>query len=1031
MVRKKIDNRIRTLIENAVATNHRSFFVIVGDNGKDQVPNLHYILAKSVVKARPTVLWCYKKELSFSKYKQKKIKMKERMKANGTATTNGEDPFDVFISTTNIRYTYYSETHKILGNTFGMVVLQDFEAITPNLLARTIETVEGGGMVILLLRTMTSLKQLYTMAMDVHSRFRDDDEKNDVVCRFNERFLLSLGKCSQCLVMDDELNILPISTASRTIVPITAASEAPGAAELREFKESVRDTEVAGELIEATRSLDQAKAVLTFIDAVSEKTLRSTVTLTAGRGRGKSAALGLAIAGAVAFGYSNIFVSSPAPENLVTLFEFVFKGFDALGYQEHVDYELVKSTNPEFHDAIVRVNIFRAHRQTIQYIQPSDHQKLGQAELVVIDEAAAIPLPYVRSLLGPYLVFMSSTINGYEGTGRSLSLKLIRQLREQSGTTSGPAAATNTGRVLREIQLLQPIRYAANDPVESWLNTLLCLDATVAPPATSGGCPHPSTCQLYYVNRDTLFSFHKASEAFLQSLVALFVASHYKNSPNDLLLMSDSPDHHLYVLLGPMNEETGGLPEILCAIQVSLEGEIAKEAILNSIKKGYQSSGDLIPWTLTQHFQDEDFPRLSGARVVRIATHPDYQKMGYGSKALDILTQYYQGEITSLDDNDNDNDSEDDQSNKQQQDNEAMEGGDLQSEVIRPKKNLPPLLYKLTERKPENLHYMGVSYGVTAQLYQFWSKSKYLPVYLRLSSNEITGEHTCIMLRELKNSHNATVASAGWLESFYQDFRKRFGNLLGYDFRSFSSSLALNIMQDVFAASQAAEVSLSSAELDLMFSSYDLKRLESPAVLLAMSLQHKTVDQLHSELQLQNNQIISLFSQTMRKVYQALRAVKQKGLDESLPKPKIAAPRSGLLSSFKGDLDDSSMIPLAQDMESELELGAEDVKKKMQAKWMEDDKELAQYAIQGDDEEWDKTLKSGKIPTSVSIKTVKRKLDDDEDEEEDDKKKKNNKSGNNNKTVKRSSTGGPGRGGASFRGGKPKSNAGGGGKTRK
>jgi N-acetyltransferase 10 len=37
---------------------------------------------------------------------------------------------------------------------------------------------------------------------------------------------------------------------------------------------------------------------------------------------------------------------------------------------------------------------------------------------VVIDEAAAIPLPVVKDLLGPYLVFMSSTINGYEGTGR-------------------------------------------------------------------------------------------------------------------------------------------------------------------------------------------------------------------------------------------------------------------------------------------------------------------------------------------------------------------------------------------------------------------------------------------------------------------------------------------------------------------------------------------------------------------------------------------------------------------------------------
>lgn len=43
--------------------------------------------------------------------------------------------------------------------------------------------------------------------------------------------------------------------------------------------------------------------------------------------------LGLALAGAVAFGYSNIFVTSPSPENLKTLFEFVVKGFDALGYE--------------------------------------------------------------------------------------------------------------------------------------------------------------------------------------------------------------------------------------------------------------------------------------------------------------------------------------------------------------------------------------------------------------------------------------------------------------------------------------------------------------------------------------------------------------------------------------------------------------------------------------------------------------------------------------------------------------------------
>ena len=48
-----------------------------------------------------------------------------------------------------------------------------------------------------------------------------------------------------------------------------------------------------------------------------------------------------------------------------------------------------------------------------QYIHPSDYGKLGQAELVCVDEAAAIPIPLVRKVIGPYLVFLSSTTSGY------------------------------------------------------------------------------------------------------------------------------------------------------------------------------------------------------------------------------------------------------------------------------------------------------------------------------------------------------------------------------------------------------------------------------------------------------------------------------------------------------------------------------------------------------------------------------------------------------------------------------------------
>ena len=47
--------------------------------------------------------------------------------------------------------------------------------------------------------------------------------------------------------------------------------------------------------------------------------------------------------------------------------------------------------------------------------------------------------------------------------------------------------------------------------------------------------------------------------------------------------------------------------------------------------------GDLIPWTVGQQMQDTDFPALSGARIVRIAVHPDLPRAGYGSRAVELL----------------------------------------------------------------------------------------------------------------------------------------------------------------------------------------------------------------------------------------------------------------------------------------------------------------------------------------------------------------------------------------------------------
>lgn len=70
------------------------------------------------------VLWCYKKKLRFSSHRAKRLKQLKCKQQYGKAEINEDDPLEMFVSTTDIRYCYYRETYKILGNTFKMCVLQ-------------------------------------------------------------------------------------------------------------------------------------------------------------------------------------------------------------------------------------------------------------------------------------------------------------------------------------------------------------------------------------------------------------------------------------------------------------------------------------------------------------------------------------------------------------------------------------------------------------------------------------------------------------------------------------------------------------------------------------------------------------------------------------------------------------------------------------------------------------------------------------------------------------------------------------------
>lgn len=1085
--------------------------VLVGDHGKDQVPNLVQILTKcSPNLQRPKVLWCYKRDLGFSTHRKKRMKKLKRDKDRGLSSVDSDNNFELFVSQTDITWCYYKDSHRVLGSTVGLLVLQDFEALTPNIMARTIETVHGGGLVVFLLRSVQSLKQLYTMTMDVHSRYRTESA-GDVVPRFNERFLLSLtgvkgSKVPACLVCDDELNILPISRKALTTLSGDKAEKKnwtkgdageiivePTAEEneLTELKESLVDSPHVGVLVDLTKTLDQAKALLVFLDACATRESGSltnkkrTVAMTAARGRGKSATMGLCLAGAVALGFSTITVTAPEPENLVAVFDFVVRGLKALKYQEHQDYRVAynNATGRDAVKCIMSIHIHsKSHRQVIQYLKPSDIDKFTSAEIVAIDEAAAIPLPIVRKLLTQNsneerLTFLSSTVNGYEGTGRALSLKLLEELRKKGSTApqaaaaaanaiTGPAhghksdakvheqrwaaaaEAASSGKhsaSLYELQLTTPIRYAVGDTIETWLNKLLCLDSgSNTNLKLKSGAPAPSECELYRVDRDALFSHHTLSEAFLQKLMGLYSSAHYKNTPNDLQLLSDAPAHELFVLLSPHAEsDSDSLPDVLAVVQVAMEGQISKKAVKAQLARGHRSAGDLIPWTISQQFGDSSFAQLSGARIVRIAVHPSVQSMGYGSRSMELLYKFYNGEMVSLEAGDDEEEAEDAGENASYDDEEDKEfpiGSGLHQERLKPRKQLPPLLLPLTEVDVPRLDWIGTSFGLTLPLHNFWCRTGMRLLYIRQTKNDLTGEHSVIMVRTLSKR---TGFDDAWLSAFGSDFRRRYLSLLSGPFRELDLRLAVSVLESVSPSINDDRACMSGTkinadELNLILSPHDLKRLElygrnlcdhhlvtdllSPiarlyflgrlgddvslssvqsALLCGIGLQNHLVDSLAGELNLPPPQVLAMFNKAMRKLSIVLNTIVE------------AQEKSEMLVGEKRREAEKKSIDKMRDvarqtLDEDVSDAAKDAMKAFESSLPAEiagDAELMSYVVKGSHEQWETALKGKEEVGSIQIQSTreKRKIDDEAIEHEADHEARGKKKGGGGKKGKKKS----------------------------
>jgi len=345
-------------------------------------------------------------------------------------------------------------------------------------------------------------------------------------------------------------------------------------------------------------SEDQQRAV-TAIHHVMTGHRRRPLVITSDRGRGKSGALGLA-AGQLLLqeGARRIVLSAPSREAVDSVF---------------------RQASGLLPDSTRVGNCLGWRDAELQFIAPDQLlMQRPEADLLLVDEAAAIPVAMLQGMLAHYSrVVFSSTVHGYEGSGRGFAIRFQQHL-------------DNDAPGWQALRLKQPIRWAQNDPLEGLVFRALCLDAEATANEKLDGLTLDG-CQVRAVGRDELM----AQPLLLAELFGLLVNAHYRTTPNDLRNLLDGPNLTLYVM-----ESIGeGSRHVVGVLLLAHEGGF-DEVMAEQIQQGRRRPrGHLLAQTLASQLGLQRGAQLSSARVMRIAIHPAIQRCGFGAALLRVVSE--------------------------------------------------------------------------------------------------------------------------------------------------------------------------------------------------------------------------------------------------------------------------------------------------------------------------------------------------------------------------------------------------------
>lgn len=339
-----------------------------------------------------------------------------------------------------------------------------------------------------------------------------------------------------------------------------------------------------------SQSEEQTQAIESIVRTALGHTHRPLV-LSADRGRGKSSALGIAAANLIKNHRKKIILTAPAFNTVDQVFKHA--------------RELLPGAN------LHRKGMILEHG-SLQYIPPDALlAKSVTADIVMVDEAAAIPTPLLKKILAKYSrVVFSTTLHGYEGSGRGFELRFKKHLNSVCPEW-------------KSIHLTQPIRWYPEDVLERfWFQCMLM----VKQPCIEEITLNRNIIETLELNAEQLLN----DSSMLNNIFQLLVNAHYQTSPDDLVRLLDAPEQRLFILKQQNN--------LLGVALISEEGGEKLKLIADQIARGSRRvKGHLVPQYLTFHCGDLGLCSIKQWRIVRIVIEPDLQGQALGTMLLNEI----------------------------------------------------------------------------------------------------------------------------------------------------------------------------------------------------------------------------------------------------------------------------------------------------------------------------------------------------------------------------------------------------------